>query len=262
MRLTEELNVRMSFLISVRDGAKKTLKSLPKGKLIIDSRKDKPQYYRSNRSGKRGKYIKASDIGVAQGLAQADYLRRVLKATNDEITKIEGMIRFYSKGTMEDIADKLHPVRKNLIMPVWLSDEEFVADWLSEPYEKMGFAPGTAEYYTTDKERMRSKSEVIIAEYLKKYDIPYQYEFPLWLNEFKMVRPDFKVLNVRTRETFFWEHLGKMGDPEYAETNVKKIEDYINAGLIPGKNLILTLETSAHPLNSRVIDKIIEEYLI
>ena len=114
--LIKDLQERSTLLASVKKDAISSLKKLPKGSLRLGVSKGKPRYYKVNKQNKRGKYIKASDIGVAQGLAQADYLRKVLKATNDEITKIEGMIRFYSKGTMEDIADKLHPVRKNLIM--------------------------------------------------------------------------------------------------------------------------------------------------
>ena len=50
------------------------------------------------------------------------------------------------------------------------------------------------EYYTIKGERVRSKSEKIIADELYRYQIPYKYEFPLTLathNRNIQLYPDF-----------------------------------------------------------------------
>ena len=54
----------------------------------------------------------------------------------------------------------------------------------------------TAEFYSNSGVRVRSKSELIIANMLEKYGIPYRYEYPLLLNGNDLVRPDFLCLNI------------------------------------------------------------------
>ncbi len=54
-------------------------------------------------------------------------------------------------------------------------------------------------FYTHKGERVRSKSEVIIANLLYKYQIPYRYEFPLTIKDFGITYPDFLILNVRKK---------------------------------------------------------------
>jgi len=69
------------------------------------------------------------------------------------------------------------------------------------------------------KEKVRSKSEVIIADRLFINAIPYEYERGLIVKipktaecpETEMVwNPDFRVLNVRTGKEYIWEHFGRM----------------------------------------------------
>ncbi|SFH72967.1 hypothetical protein SAMN04487830_106120 [Pseudobutyrivibrio sp. OR37] len=62
---------------------------------------------------------------------------------------------------------------------------------------------------------VRSKSEKIIADALEKYNVPYQYEPMLELG-YNTIYPDFVVLNLRTRKTVYWEHLGLVSDIEYS----------------------------------------------
>ena len=53
-----------------------------------------------------------------------------------------------------------------------------------------------------------------------------------------------------------------MDSPEYVENAIFKIEQYQKYGYFPGINLILTHETSRVPLNTKVIEQIIELYLL
>ena len=67
-----------------------------------------------------------------------------------------------------------------------LSDAEYVTKWLAVEYRHKAFNPDTPPLFTENGERVRSKSEVIIAETLRGNGVPYRYE-----------------------------HFGKMDDPEY-----------------------------------------------
>ena len=52
-----------------------------------------------------------------------------------------------------------------------------------------------------------------------------------------------------------------MDDPEYAARATEKLELYAENGFFPGKNLIITMETSAKPLSSKLLKSLIKTYL-
>ena len=121
------------------------------------------------------------------------------------------------------------------------------------------------EFYTHKGERVRSKSELIIAGELNRYDVPYHYEMPLQLNDWGRVvtlRPDFTVMNRSNGKSYIYEHLGMMDNQAYVENNMKKLELYEKNGFLLGRNLLVTHETSKSPLNIAVVDSYIEHYLI
>ena len=74
--------------------------------------------------------------------------------------------------------------------------------------------------------------------------------------------PDFFILNKRTRQEYFWEHLGMMGDSQYAAKNQVKMEQFARQGIIPGKNLIVSFECGERPLSTEYVDRIIKELLL
>lgn len=99
-------------------------------------------------------------------------------------------------------------------------------------------------------------------EYVKRWKhIPFRYEPRLKLKAYT-VHPDFMCLNVRTRTEFVWEHFGMMDDTEYAAKNVLKLHAYQADGWIPGRNLIITMETKKSHIDAISIQQIIEAYLL
>ncbi len=64
-----------------------------------------------------------------------------------------------------------------------------------------------------------------------------------------------------TRQEFAWEHFGMMDDQEYAARATEKLGLYAENGFFPGKNLIITMETSAKPLSSKLLKSLIKTYL-
>ena len=126
--------------------------------------------------------------------------------------------------------------------------------------EKEGFGTERGDY-------VRSKSEVFIANALYKKHIPYTYEPALSVTshmngQLRVVYPDFLVLNVRTRREYYYEHFGKMDDPEYAADNIGKLADYALSGYYLGGQLIASFETRSQPLKPSEVNRIIEHYLL
>ena len=71
-------------------------------------------------------------------------------------------------------------------------------------------------------DRVRSKSEQIIADRLFINNIPYKYEYPIEINGI-IYHTDFRILRMSDRKELFYEHFGKMGDEQYANDNIRSI---------------------------------------
>ena len=81
-------------------------------------------------------------------------------------------------------------------------------------------------------ELMISKSEVIIANELASAGIEYEYERP-YIGKDKTRRyPDFTIEDADTGITWFWEHLGMLGDAEYERKWKLKLAWYRENGII------------------------------
>ena len=72
--------------------------------------------------------------------------------------------------------------------------------------------------------------------------------------------PDFTFKD-KYGEFFFWEHMGMMDDPGYAKNNFDKLEDYYDADVTPGANLIITF-SKGDDMNMGTIHAIIENEVI
>ncbi|RLA43087.1 MAG: RNA helicase, partial [Gammaproteobacteria bacterium] len=113
-------------------------------------------------------------------------------------------------------------------------------------------------------ERVRSKSELIIADKLHAANIEYMYEPRVNLAGVERY-PDFVIEDDEAGETWYWEHLGMMSNPEYAKRWDKKLAEYRSAGILPleeggGENgsLITTKEYEGQGFDSQAIDEIVQ----
>lgn len=262
----EEINkimsVREKQLEKIRQKKMSQISVFPEGRLEISyHHKNKVQYYRKLSTMDRGTYIKVKDKDLAIKLAQKDYDQKVLKSIDKELQAIKKFKSSFPKITAEHVYEKLHRERQKLVDPITLPTDAFLKQWEEFVYEGKGFDDNMPELYTDKNERVRSKSEVIIADSLYKANIPYRYECPLELINGLVIYPDFTLLNTKTRENVYWEHLGMMDDGNYAEKAIQKINTYMQNGIYLGKNLLVTFETRNNPINHRTIDVIINEYL-
>ena len=261
---------RMSELNAILDLKLRAIKKAPQGSLRITQSHNSVQYYHLTIKGENtGTYIPAEHKELAEQLAQKDYDKKVSEVTVKEIKYLSKIIKDFDKLfqkniIVEKLFQNLHKNRRAFVEPVKLPDEEYTSRWQAINYKK-DFAPENKNYITAKGELVRSKSEILIADTLNRLNIPYHYEFPIKLitetGNKTIFHPDFLCLNRRTRKEFLWEHFGRMDDPEYATQTVSKINLFARNGIFPGKNLITTMETSSQPLNTRTIQKIVEEYL-
>lgn len=87
---------------------------------------------------------------------------------------------------------------------------------------------------------VRSKSEVIIANILFRCNIDFQYEEKLYYNTTQWKEPDFTIRH--NNKTWYWEHLGLLGDEQYNENWQEKKEIFKELGVFD--NVITTKESA------------------
>lgn len=238
------------------------VKNYPEGTLRIVDKKSYFQYYwRKEACDTNGTYIPKEYMATAKALAQKDYEQRVLAKAKEEYKFLSKYWEYLLGNTIEDVYADLHRGRKMIVTPLEPERDKMVEEWLAESYETMPFTENT-EFYTGNEVRVRSKSELIIANLLEQYGVPYKYESPLYLRGLGQVRPDFTCLNVRLGKEYVWEHFGMMDNAGYAIKNTEKLSFYQQNGYFSGKNMIATFETSQNPLSSKIIKGVIEEYLL
>ncbi len=240
--------------------------------LRIDQTKSGAQYYLIEKRGQKiGKYIPKENIQVVKKLAQYRYNIKIFPELQKQYDIIEKFLHNYQKVNNKNVSiysfekcyEKLSAARKNLVVPVTFPDKLYAKFWnQSKNKEKVNltYMDEGKIFATKNDEKVRSKSEVIIADALANYGIPYFYELPIKIG--KTVYPDFTCLNVRTRKEFIWEHFGLMDNMEYASKNTNKIILYEKYGYFLGKNLIITMETHDMPLTPQRVEKIVKEYLL
>ncbi len=259
----ESVLERRRELAIVQKAIESRLKNAPDGVLRITERNGIKQYYqRKNSKDTVGKYIRRNNQSLAIKLAQKDYDKKVLLEIQRELQVIDTFLNTYNTKSIENVYDSLLTNKKELVHPLILDDNMYKQRWLSEEYFHAGFKEDSPEYYTENGERVRSKSEIIIANKLWQMGVPYRYEYPIEVSFHLVFHTDFYCLNLRTRKEYAWEHFGMMDNPTYANNAIKKIEAYEKAGFWLGSNLIATFETSENPLNIKILEKTIQNYLM
>lgn len=264
--LQEMLIERRNELEAIIERANKYINDAPEGRLEILTQNGHYRYYICNRvsahKAPARNYITKSEGKLAARIAQRDYAKKLLNYAVNEKNKIDALLKVYSPREAQEMFENLHPGRKAIVEPILISDDEYARIWKASLAEtnSINSFPIQSEIYTENNEHVRSKSEKIIADKLSLMKIPYKYEQPLVLKE-KVIFPDFTVLNKRSRETFYWEHLGMMDHDAYIEKSFEKISLYENNGIILGKNLILTHETQSRPLSVKILDEIIKSFV-
>ena len=312
-QITADLENRLTQLKQVLAVTQKHLANTPQGHLRVSQKGHNPEFYHITESGDtHGSNIPHAKLALARRLAQKDYDSRLIKQLKQEIRALQKYLAQTKGGdscsvggdsaghggspgsALTALYTKLCPARQSLVTPVTLTDAQYAAQWQAVPWKGLPFAPDSPDYTTARGERVRSKSEVIIADTLARHGIPYRYEYPLELNyrrngrggtsrsdlkdtpthgadtvnsetsyrPGRTVHPDFLCLNVRTRAEFYWEHFGLMDDGDYLERTLVKLKEFAENKILPGKNLIFTMESAACPLSTRQIENLINEFLL
>ncbi len=213
--------------------AEKDVGTFPDGWLRINPSANRLRYYHLTDPGDReGEYIKKENHRLAYRLAQKDYNTKFLREAKQE-----------------------------LVTPYISTDNLFAKEWQSRSFKSNPYRPENKIYDTRRGEKVRSKSEAILADMFYELGIPYHYEKPIKLRNGNTRYPDFTLLKVKTREEIYLEHFGLLDDEEYRRECFYKLDEYRNSGIYTGRNLLFTYETATNPLDIKGIKRMLEELL-
>ena len=227
--LFQEMTKRKEYLEKLELEINKTLAKAPAGKLRVSKCKGVPAYYQiTNPKDTSGKYLPKREPKVIYELAQKDYLQKLLKKVKEELMDIEMYLSKHGEQQLEEIYESLNEYRKKLVTPLVITDELYEEQWKKESYETN----------------------------------PYRYEAQLVLKSGKKKYPDFTLLNPKTREVIYHEHLGLMSNEEYRQSNMEKLDEYRRNGIYLGKNLIVTYEGEGSYLNIREIRQMMKGIIL
>lgn len=296
------LQAKAEELFAVIEVLKKKRKHEPEGRLRIAQRPDAASYFHvTDDSSRWGEYLPLSQSKLIEQLAQKEYEHKAIAELTQELNVLDRFLKSYNPKRIHDLYEKMIPARKRFVHPLLLPDADYAAAWQAVAYKGKTFAEGVPLLTTSRGERVRSKSEVIIADTLARLNVPYRYEFPMQLkvgewpthpnrdssgrnsgsydgsestgcdrsdsrkrnrrSKIITLHPDFTCLAVRARKEFIWEHFGMMDDAEYAASSAEKLEAYAANGMFLGDRLLITMETQDRPLSASTVEAIAEKFL-
>lgn len=231
--------------------------------LAVSRKKDFYQFYYHKKHNSKRIYIKKENREHAEKLAQRDYALKLSETLNKALEILKESESINIENLETEVFESLPDYKKTLVKRYYTPSDIFAESWENNHYNVSTAGLNNTTLFTTlKKDKVRSKSELIIANYLFNAKVPYHYEEQLFLPSYGNIYPDFTILNKRTRKVYIWEHFGLMSNPDYAEKAVSKILTYQQNGYYSGEQIIYTFETQTVPLDPQIVLDIINKYLI
>ncbi len=252
------LSERYDLITKTIENIEKKLKTLPEGWINVRYQNGKAYYYHAKYKSKDRFLAKGDEVLIRQ-LLQKYYLKKVLKAAKNELAALSKMLALYPDDLPEDLYEKLPEELRMGVEPVILGNEQDAREWMAEPFVGKPFKDDAPVYKTIKGERVRSKSEVMIADRMFFRGVPYKYECPIMIDG-QVIHPDFSIKRMSDNKLIYHEHCGRMDDPEYVNDLVERVNLYNQAGIMQGDRLTFSFETADKPLDNRVIDRLIDEF--
>lgn len=219
-------------------------------------------FYYNPRNTKKDQYLKKKDLPFIMALAQQEYEEDFSKASKDLIHAIDRCEEILGKSKDPgEVYENLRPERRLLVQET-SPDDAYVEAWLKSHKAPPSYFDGNSPVILTDDGlRVRSKSEFMYVTVFKARGIPFVFE-PKVVTRKGVRRPDFLVLNRRTKKEYYIEHFGKMDDPAYLKGTLEKLKEYGEIGIMLGDDLLASFETKDQPLDIEEINRLVDRFLV
>ena len=264
--IVEEFNEMLTELDKKYYSDIEQLKSCPQGRMIRTRSHGKDIIMHvTNKDNSRIRKTITKDADTQMALAKSGVL-------NEELRRLE-IISSKLSSIKDEVLDlnTFDRMRFAIENYPWLDSQQLNTvcykdvssdEWSSRLYEKADYMTEMRIHYTSRGLAVRSKSELLIAEMLYKYDIPFRYEPVIYITDVIKLIPDF-LIRRKDGKLFYWEHEGMVNLKKYAEWQRVKSELYSKMGIVPWDNLIITYDTKDGCIDLRLIEsEIVNKLLI
>lgn len=134
----------------------------------IIKNKGTEQYYLVNKREKSVQYIQKKNIELIKKITQENYYEKIIPRVKKEITFLKKIKEDFQSIDILNYYKNMPEKRKKLITPPTLSDHEYTKKWQQVKYFGKKIDDNEDKYETSWGLKVRSKSEIIIAETLRK----------------------------------------------------------------------------------------------
>lgn len=264
--VNKKLKELLTTLILLQVRLEKALDEAPEGRIQFREKSEGTRFFCYDPQ-KPEEYLGKDKEAKIKRLAQKKLDQELLKEVLREKAELERALQRLenTRGSKElkDVAENFPEKLKPYVSLDPVIEQGFVQRWLKRiPGEPRNKKPDTL-FFSIKGDHVRSKSEILIADRLYNAGVPYVYEraYQPYLGA-ELIFPDFTILHPRTYEVWYWEHFGKMDEVKYSTEAKKRLEDYSFKDIYPGKNLIITFETSKSPLNTDYVENLIKMFFL
>ncbi|MBQ5955305.1 MAG: hypothetical protein IJL49_05060 [Firmicutes bacterium] len=258
----EELNFENKKL----DMLLKQAKVYPRKLLFCSATQGKSvKFYYSEPGSKKRIYIRRSDSELLRNITYGAVVAESIRIIKRNISSLEGLMTTFKSYFYENVLDELPKAYQHAVDYLKTSAPPPKAVIQSEN----PFKPEELKHTASNGLKVRSKGELIITEELTSFDLDFRYEMALKLIE-KVINPDGTIYSktvtkypdftifLKDGSVIYWEHLGKFNNEGYRFDQFKKFQLYYDNDIYPPKNLIITMDDEAKPLDILTIRRIIQ----
>ena len=256
MKYEAEFKLLLADLKKRYEDANVEYEKCPRGRICQENRSGKLMtFHVYEENGKRKRSVINGETQLMAQLATKRYLEEEIEILTKDIAAIERFVATYIEPTPERIIERLPNKYKAMAEDCFFYRQR----WTTEPYEQSTYKPEEKVQVTSRGLKVRTKSEVVLAEMLDAAGITYRYEQMINIEGFSFA-PDFTIL---TKEGIvYWEHAGKIHEEHYRNRHKWKLSMYEKVGIVSWENLIVTYDNAKGGLDTRIIRSEIENKLL
>jgi hypothetical protein len=229
---------------------------------------DRTYYYRKEKQGRKYKrtYLGRSNNKEVRNIKKARYVAKALSVVENDIALLDRLCDEYAFSGFSEINKSIPRTYRLESVDYYENLPDVAREWLRrKEAEKAEYGPWHPEgliHTVSNGIKVRTKSEMAIAEILLRNGIPFVYELPHVLKNGKIVHTDFTILSTIDYKTeILLEHEGSMDDPQYRGKHAWRIENYYLTGYIPNVNIFFTFDGLNGSVDGEAIQRIVDGWL-
>ena len=245
------------------------LMNLPQGKLHLqrDGGYIKWYLHQKSKEGIRQRtYLSKTNQQEAEMYALSTLYQAKLEDAQEELSAVEKYLKIREKNrepssTFVSREERIlkDPEYVRLLSRFRTQKQRQIENWKNTNYpDNSSFHPEQLNVQVEGDFFVRSKSERLIAKQLMNENLAFHYEERLGEGKGSIIC-DFTIMHPGNLKLYYWEHFGLFDQPGYLKEACSKIENYASRGICLGDQLIVTTETSTHPLTKDEVIRTIQQ---